>query len=820
LANEKIIPINIEEELKNCYLDYSMSVIVSRALPDIRDGLKPVHRRILFGMYELGMQYNKPYKKSARIVGDVLGKYHPHGDSSVYNAMARLAQNFAMRYLIVDGQGNFGSIDGDSPAAMRYTEARMSKLADEILADIDKETVDFTPNFDDSLEEPKVLPSRIPYLLINGATGIAVGMATNIPPHNINEICNAVCATIENPDITTKELMKYVKGPDFPTGALAYGAQGLFSAYDTGQGKITLRARANVEQIRNNREQIVFTEIPYQINKSNLVERIAELVRDKVLDGISDLRDESDKEGIRVVVELKREFEPQVVLNNLYKHTSLQGTFGINMIALVDGIPKILSLKRMLELFIDYRHEVIVRRTQYELRKAEERAHILEGFKIALDNIDEVIELIKKSSSANSARKALMVRFHFSEIQAQAILDMKLQKLTGLEREKVIQEYIDILKQIEKLKFILDSREKRMQILEDETREIQEKYGDERRTEIVADAGDFSVEDMIADEEMAITITHNGFIKRTPVNVYHAQRRGGVGKKGATAKEDDFIENLFIASTHDHLMFFTNLGKVYWLKVHELPQAGRATRGRAIVNLLECEKDEKVRAFLNVRDFTEDKYIIISTKNGTIKKTKLDAYSRPRRTGIIAINLQDNDDIVGVDITNGEQDIILGTRKGKAIRFNEQHVRDMGRSATGVRGVTLDGDDDAVVDMVVVKREGATVLAVSENGYGKRSDIIDYRITNRGGKGVITIKTTDKVGQMVALKEVVDSDDLMIITTGGLLIRQHISRINTLSRNTQGVRLINLHDEDQISAIRYVMESDEKEDDLQEMKSE
>ena len=811
MANEKIIPINIEEELRSCYLDYSMSVIVSRALPDIRDGLKPVHRRILYGMYELGMQHNKPYKKSARIVGDVLGKYHPHGVGSVYNAMARLAQNFAMRYLIVDGQGNFGSIDGDSPAAMRYTEARMSKLADEILTDIDKETVDFTKNFDESLDEPTVLPSRIPYLLINGATGIAVGMATNIPPHNLNEVCNAVCATVDNPDITTQELMQYITGPDFPTGALAFGAQGLFSAYDTGHGKITLRARANVEQIRSNREQIVFTEIPYQINKSNLVERIAQLVQSKVLEGISDLRDESDKEGIRVVVELKRDFEPQVVLNNLYKHTQLQGTFGINMLALVDGQPKVLPLKRMLELFIDYRHEVIVRRTQFELKKAEARAHILEGFKIALDNIDEVIELIKSSASASAAKQNLKKRFGFSEIQAQAILDMKLQKLTGLEREKIIQEYIEVLKTIERLKYILDNREERMSILVNETKEIQEKYGDERRTEMVADASEFSVEDMIADEEMAITITHNGFIKRTPVNVYHAQRRGGVGKKGAGTKDDDFVENLFIASTHDYLMFFTNLGKVYWLKVHELPQAGRATRGRAIVNLLECEKNEKVKAFLNVRDFSADKNVVIATKQGTIKKTQLDAYSRPRRTGIIAINLNEGDDIVGVDMTNGEQDIILGTRKGKAIRFNEEHVRAMGRSATGVRGVTLDGTDDAVVDMVVVKREGATVLAVSDKGYGKRSDIMDYRITNRGGKGVITIKTTDKVGQMVALKEVVDTDDLMIITTSGMLIRQNIDKINTLSRNTQGVRLINLHDADQISAIRYVMESDEEE---------
>jgi DNA gyrase subunit A len=786
-----------------------MSVIVSRALPDVRDGMKPVHRRILFGMYELGMQYNKPYKKSARIVGDVLGKYHPHGDSSVYNAMARLAQDFAMRYCIVDGQGNFGSIDGDSPAAMRYTEARLARIADDILADIDKETVNFVPNFDDSLTEPSVLPSKIPYLLINGAAGIAVGMATNIPPHNIREVCDAIVACVDNPEIDTKTLMQYIKGPDFPTGALAYGKSGLFSAYETGNGKITMRARANVEQIRNNRDQIIFTEIPYQINKSNLIERIADLVRSKVIDGISDLRDESDKEGIRIVIELKKDFEPQVVLNNLYKHTALQSTFGINMLALVNGIPKVLPLREMLLLFIEHRHEIIVRRTRFELNKAEERAHILEGFKIALENIDEVIEIIKKSSSVANARQNLISRFAFSEAQTQAILDLRLQKLTGLEREKIIQEYIDLLKQIERLKFILDNKDKRMEILVQETREIREKYGDERRTEMIADAGDFSVEDMIADEEMAITITHNGFIKRTAVNVYRAQRRGGVGRLGATAKDDDFVENLFIASTHDYLMFFTNFGKVYWLKVHEIPEAGRATRGRAIVNLLECEKDEKVRAFLNVRDFNGDRYIVMATKKGTIKKTRLDAYSRPRRTGIIAVNLVDGDDLIGVDITNGKQDIILGTRKGKAIRFNESHVRDMGRSATGVRGVTLEPKDDAVVDMVVVKREGATVLAVSERGYGKRSDIIDYRITNRGGKGVITLKTNSKIGQMVALKEVVDTDDLMIITKNGLLIRQNISRISTLSRNTQGVRLINLHEDDRISAVRYVMESDE-----------
>lgn len=813
MANERIVPIDINDEMKQSYLNYSMSVIVARALPDVRDGLKPVHRRILFGMNEMGMQHNKPYRKSARIVGDVMGKYHPHGDSSVYMAMARLAQYFSLRYMLVQGQGNFGSIDGDSPAAMRYTEARMQWLAEEMLADIDKDTVSFMPNFDESLKEPTVLPTRFPQLLINGATGIAVGMATNIPPHNMNEISDAVCALVENPDLDTRDLMEYVKGPDFPTAGLAFGAAGLFSAYDTGRGKITVRGRANIEQMKNNREQIVFTEIPYQINKSNLLERISILVRNKVLDGISDLRDESDKEGIRVVIELKRDAEPQVVLNNLYKHTSLQNTFGINMLALVDGQPKLLSLKGILENFIAHRHNVIVRRTKFDLNKAQERAHILEGLKIALDNIDEIIALIKRSASSSAARQNLMSAFTLSERQAQAILDMKLQKLTGLEREKIIQEYKEMLQLIEKLQFILDNKTKRMEILVTEMREIQRKYGDERRTEIVADAGDFSVEDMIADEEMAITITHNGFIKRTPVNVYRAQRRGGIGRKGAAAKDDDFVENLFIASTHDYLLFFTNLGRVYWLKVHEIPHAGRATRGRAIVNLLECQKNETVRAFLNVRDFSEDKNVIIATHNGSIKKTPLEAFSRPRRSGIIAIGIREDDDIVGVDITDGSQDIVLGTLKGKAIRFNEEHVRAMGRSASGVRGVTLDGSDDRVVDMVVVKREGATVLAVSENGYGKRSDIIDYRITNRGGKGVITIKTTNKVGKMIALKEVVDSDDLMIITTQGLLIRSHVDKINTLSRNTQGVRLINLHQDDSIGAVRYVMESDEEKED-------
>ncbi|MEA1985946.1 MAG: DNA gyrase subunit A, partial [Candidatus Marinimicrobia bacterium] len=770
MANERTIQIDIEEELKDAYLDYSMSVIVSRALPDVRDGLKPVHRRILFGMHELGLQHNKAHKKSARIVGEVLGKYHPHGDASVYFAMVRMAQEFAVRYLMVDGQGNFGSIDGDNAAAMRYTEARMQKITREMLNDIDKETVKFIPNFDESLMEPTVLPTKIPNLLINGASGIAVGMSTNIPPHNLSEIINALIALVENPELDIDGIRQFVKGPDFPTGGLAFGSVGLKSAYETGKGKITVRARATVEQIRNNREQVVITEMPYQVNKSNLLEKTAKLIRDKVIEDISDLRDESDKDGIRIVFELKRDAIPEVVINNLYKHTQLQGTFGIINLALVNGIPKVLTLKQTLMHFIDYRHEIIVKRTKYELKKAEAEAHILEGLKIALDNIDEIIALIKKSASTVDAKNKLMKQFSLSAIQAQAILDMKLQRLTGLEREKIIQKYLELLKLIEKLNFILENKSKRMEIMVGEFKEMKKLYGDERRTEWIADSDDFTVEDMIADEDMAITITHKGFIKRTAVSGYRAQRRGGVGKRGAGMKDEDFVEDLFIASTHEYLLFFTDFGKVYWLKVHEVPLSGRATRGRAIVNLLQAEKGEKVRAFLNVREFSEDKNIIMATKNGTIKKTKLSAYGNPRVNGIIAINLRDGDDIVGVKITNGEQDIILGSRNGKAIRFHEKDVREVGRNSTGVKGITLAGGEDKVVDMVTVSREDVTVLAVSENGLGKRTEISDYRAQHRGGKGVITLKTNAKVGKMIALKEVVEKDDLMLISTGGLMI--------------------------------------------------
>ncbi|MDD3807672.1 MAG: DNA gyrase subunit A [Candidatus Marinimicrobia bacterium] len=811
MTNQRIIPVNIEEELKDSYIDYSMSVIISRALPDVCDGLKPVHRRILYGMNELGVQYNRSYKKSARIVGEVMGKYHPHGDASVYDAMVRLAQSFAMRYPLVDGQGNFGSIDGDNAAAMRYTEARMARLASELLVDIDKETVEFRPNFDETLQEPTVLPTRVPLLLVNGASGIAVGMATNIPPHNMNEICDALCALVDNPEMEIQGLMKYIKGPDFPTGGFVFGSAGLHSAYLTGRGKVQVRARASIEQTRSGKEQIVITEIPYQVNKSNVLENIADLVRDKVIDGISDLRDESDKDGIRIVIELKRDAIPEVVLNNLYKHTQLQTTFGIILLALVNGIPRILNLKEILAHFIEFRHDIIVKRTQYDLAKAEEAAHILEGLKVALDNIDEVIKIIRAASNVNDARDHLMARFEFSEKQAQAILDMRLQKLTGLERDKIVQEYLEKLKLIEQLKFILENKAKRMEILKGEFDDIKSRYGDSRRTDIIADNDDFTLEDMIADEEMVITITHNGFIKRSPVSSYRTQNRGGVGKRGAATRDEDFVENLFIASTHEYMLFFTSIGKVYWLKVHQIPQAGRVSRGRAIVNLLECEKGESVRAFLNVRDFSEDRYVVMSTQRGMIKKTPLSAFSHPRRTGILAIKLRENDNLVGVDITNGSQDIILGTLEGKAIRFNEKHVRDMGRTASGVRGITLSNKEDRVVDMVVVKREGASVLAVSERGFGKRSEIVNYRVTNRGGKGVITLKTIPKIGKMVALKEVVDTDDLMLITIQGLLIRIQVRDIRVYSRNTQGVRLINLKPDDKISSVAYLKEDNNEE---------
>jgi len=808
----KIIAVNIDEEMRDAYLDYSMSVIVSRALPDVRDGLKPVHRRILYGMSGLSLTYNKQTKKCARIVGEVMGKYHPHGDAAVYDSLVRMAQDFSMRYPLVTGQGNFGSIDGDSAAAMRYTEAKMSRISSELLRDIEKETVDFVPNFDDSLKEPSVLPAAVPLLLVNGSSGIAVGMATNIPPHNLSEVVDAIVHLIDNPEATTEDLMQFVEGPDFPTGAFILGRAGIKSAYETGKGIIKIRAQAFVETSKFGKDSIIITEIPYQVNKANLIEKIANLVRDKVIEGITDIRDESDKEGIRIVVEIKRDAIPEVVLNQLYNHTQLQDSFGINMLALVDGVPKQISLKEILEHYIDFRHEIIIKRTRYDLNVAEEKAHILEGLKIALDNIDEVIAIIKSSVSPKDAKENLIKRFELSERQAQAILDMRLQKLTGLEVEKIVAEYKETLKLIARLKEILESRPLRMEILKNELGEIRDRYGDERRTQIIDDDGEFSIEDMIAEEDMVITITHNGFIKRFPVDISRRQNRGGRGSTGAQTKEEDFVRNLFIASTHDYMMFFTNKGKVYWLKVHEIPRGSKASRGRAIVNLIKTEQDEQVRAVLSVKEFDDDHFVVMATKNGIIKKTALSAFSNPRKTGIRAIHVANDDDLIDVRLTDGNQDIILGTAYGKSIRFKESDVRPMGRTAAGVRGIKLPGKDNRVVGMVIVKREGGTLLAVSENGYGKRTDIIDYPIIKRGGVGVITLKTTARNGRMVALREVVDTDDLMIITEKGVLIRLPVSTIRTISRNTQGVRLIKLDEGDSISAVTRVLESnDEKE---------
>ncbi|MBU0710871.1 DNA gyrase subunit A [bacterium] len=809
----KIISVNIDEEMRDAYLDYSMSVIVSRALPDVRDGLKPVHRRILYGMSGLSLPYNRPTKKCARIVGEVMGKYHPHGDAAVYDSLVRMAQLFSMRYPLVDGQGNFGSIDGDNAAAMRYTEARMSRISGELLKDIDKETVRFVPNFDDSLTEPSVLPAAVPLLLVNGSSGIAVGMATNIPPHNLTEITNAIIFLADNPDATVQDLMQFVTGPDFPTAAIILGKQGIKSAYETGKGIIKIRAQAFVETSKIGKDSVIITELPYQVNKARLIEKIADLVRDKVVEGISDIRDESDKDGIRVVVEIKRDAIPEVVLNQLYSHTQLQDSFGINMLALVDGIPKQLSLKEILGHYIDFRHEIIVKRTQFELNAAEEKAHILEGLKIALDNIDEVIVIIKASSSPADAKINLMERFELSDRQTQAILDMRLQKLTGLEVDKVVAEYKETLKLIARLKEILESKLLRMEILKNEISEVREKYGDERRTQIIEDDGEFSIEDMIAEEDMVITITHNGFIKRFPVDISRRQNRGGRGSTGAQTKDEDFVRNLFIASTHHYMMFFTNRGKIYWLKVHEIPRGSKASRGRAIVNLIETEPGEQVRAVLSVKEFDENHFVVMVTKQGTIKKTTLSAFGNPRRTGIRAINVGDDDDLIDVLLTDGDQDVILGTSHGKSIRFKESDVRSMGRTAAGVKGINLPGKDNFVVGMVIVKREGGTLLAVSENGYGKRTDIIDYPIIKRGGVGVITLKTTARNGLMVALREVVDTDDLMIITEKGVLIRLPVAMIRTISRNTQGVRLIKLDDGDSISAVTRILESnDEKEE--------
>jgi DNA gyrase subunit A len=804
---EKIVPVTLEDEMKSSYIDYSMSVIVARALPDVRDGLKPVHRRVLYGMHELGVAYNKPYKKSARIVGEVLGKFHPHGDTAVYDSMVRMVQSFSLRYPLVDGQGNFGSVDGDSPAAMRYTEARLSRIADEMLRDLDKNTISFAPNFDDSLQEPTVLPSYLPNLLVNGSSGIAVGMATNIPPHNLTEVINGLIALINKPELPSEKLMKYISAPDFPTGGIIYGYEGVKDAYTTGRGRIVIRAKANTETLKNGRENIIITELPYQVNKSNLIEKIADLVRAGTLADISNIRDESDRDGMRVVIELKRDGQPAVVLNQLFKHTSMQTTFGVIMLALVHGAPKVLTLKEMMQHFIVHRMDVLIKRTQYELDAAERRAHILEGYIIALDNIDAVIDTIKKSRDVETAKNNLIRRFKLSEIQAKAILDMRLQRLTGLERKKIEDEYKDLIKLIEKLKGILSSEEKRYLIIKDELLAIRDRYGDERRTEIVYNYEEFSLEDTIAEEDVVVTISHNGFIKRFPVSGYRKQGRGGKGVTGAGTKDDDFIEHMFIASTHHYIMFFTDQGKCYWLKVHELPEGGRATRGRSILNLIEKEKEEKIAAFVAVKEFKDDSYLVMVTEKGTIKKTVLSAYGNVRKGGINAINISSDDKLISVKMTDGSNDIVIGTKNGLAIRFHEKDVRNMGRVATGVRGVNL-SKGDIVVGLLVIKRND-NILVVTEKGYGKRSDINDYRITHRGGKGVITVKTSEKVGKMIAMMEVVDGDELVIISTQGMVIRQSIKEIRVMGRNTQGVRVIRLNEGDTIADIAKVVPDEE-----------
>ncbi len=805
---DNTLPRDIVKEMRESYLNYSMSVIVSRALPDVRDGLKPVHRRILYGMSELGSNWNRPYKKSARIVGDVLGKYHPHGDSSIYDALVRMAQTFSMRYELVDGQGNFGSIDGDNAAAMRYTESRMTRLSGEMLKDLEKDTVDWEENFDETLKEPSVLPSVVPTLLINGSEGIAVGMATKIPPHNLTEISNGLISIIDNKDISTEELMSHIKGPDFPTAGLILGLDGLKEAYASGRGKIKMRARAHIETAKNGKESIVITEVPYQTNKSNLVEKIADLVRDKKVVGITDLRDESDKDGIRVVVETKKDAVPEVILNQLYKQTQLQDTFGIILLALVNGVPKIMPLKTVLNHFIEFRHDVVVRRTSFELNEAEARAHILEGLKIALDNIDEIISIIRGSKDPSSAKEGLINTFSLSEIQAQAILDMRLQKLTGLEVDKVVEEYRELIKLISHLKSILENKNQRMDIIKNEIIDIRDKYGDERRTEIIPVDTEFSMEDMIAEEEVVLTITHKGYIKRTALNTYRTQRRGGRGVQGATSNEEDFVEHLFIANTHNHMLFFTDRGKCYWLKVYDIPQGGRATRGRAIVNLIGCDPGEKIEAFVSVKDFDDSHYIIMATRNGIIKKTVLSAYGKPRKGGIYAIEIRDKDKLIEARITNGDHDVLLGTREGKSIRFSESNVRPSGRKTMGVKGITLSSKDDYLVGMLVVKREG-TILVATEKGYGKRTDVLQYRSQTRGGKGVMTMRCTEKTGKMVKIMEVVDSDDLIVITNSGVLMRQPVADIRTIGRVTQGVRLVKLDDGTTISSITRVISDEE-----------
>jgi DNA gyrase subunit A len=808
LEREKIVPVYIEEEMKSSYIDYSMSVITARALPDVRDGLKPSNRRILVAMNDLNLAPGRPHRKCAKIAGDTSGNYHPHGEQVVYPTLVRMAQDFNMRYVLVDGQGNFGSIDGDAPAAMRYTEARLAPVAMEMLEDLDKETVNFVPNYDETRQEPMVLPSKFPNLICNGASGIAVGMATNIPTHNLSEVVNALVALIDNPDLEDERLLDHIPGPDFPTGGIIQGKRGISEAYRTGRGRVILKARVNAEKQKSGKESIVITEIPYQINKSNLLERIAQLVRDKLIDGISDLRDESDRDGMRIVVELKRDAQTEVVLNQLFKHTQMQATFGVIMLALVDGQPRVLTLKEMLTFFLEHRHEVVTRRTQFELNKAEQRAHILEGLKIALDHIDAVIKLIRSSKTPEEAKQGLMTKFKLSEIQAQAILDMRLQRLTGLEREKIEQEYLDVIKLIEKLKGILESKTKRMNIIKEELTELKKKYGDARRTEISEEEeGEFTIEDLIAEEDMVITITHSGYIKRLSVTSYRRQGRGGRGVIGIETKEQDFVEHLFIASTHNYILFFTPKGRCHWVKVHEIPVGGRLAKGKPIVNMLDLGEEEKIAAFVPVREFDDKHFVAMATRNGVIKKTLLSAFSNPRRGGINAMNIPEDDSLIEAKITDGTCDMVLATREGQAIRFHEDKVRDMGRTAYGVRGIRLE-KDDRVIGMVVVKRD-TTLLSVTENGYGKRTDIADYRVTNRGGKGIINIKTTQKNGKVVDIKEVLTDDELMLITQKGIIIRQPVKQISVIGRATQGVKLINLDAGDRVVDVARVVTGEE-----------
>jgi len=819
--SDKLIPIKIEDEMKSAYIDYSMSVIVSRALPDVRDGLKPVHRRVLYGMHELGIRSNTAYKKSARIVGEVLGKYHPHGDSSVYDTMVRMAQEWSLRYLLVDGQGNFGSVDGDSPAAMRYTEARMRKMSEDLMADIEKETVDLQLNFDDTLKEPTVLPTRVPNLLINGASGIAVGMATNMPPHNLTEVINGTIQYIDNNEISIDELIQTIKAPDFPTGGTIYGYEGVKEAFLTGRGRVLIRAKANIEGV-NDRECIIVTEIPYQVNKAEMIRKTAELVNDKKIEGISTIRDESDRNGMRIVYVLKRDAVPNIVLNKLFKYTSLQSSFSVNNIALVDGRPQMLNLKDMIHYFVEHRHDVVVRRTKFELRKAEERAHILEGLIIASDNIDEVISIIRGSKNPDEAKENLIKRFELSDVQAKAIVEMRLRQLTGLEQDKLRSEFETLLKTIADLKDILDKKDRRMQIIKEELFEIKEKYGDERRSNIEYAGGDFSMEDMIPNEKVVITISHAGYIKRTPLNEYKTQNRGGVGQKASTTREEDFLQDLFIGTNHQYMLFFTQKGKCFWMRVYEIPEGSKIAKGRAIQNLINIGQDDKVKAFICTQDLKDEEYInshyvIMATRKGQVKKTSLEQYSRPRTNGINAITIREEDELLEAKLTNGNSHVMMAVKSGKAIRFEESKTRPMGRGASGVRGIKLNNNNDEVVGMIAVNDMDANILVVSENGYGKRSNLEDYRVTNRGGKGVKTISITDKTGELVTIKNVNDQDDLMIINKSGIAIRMEISGLRVMGRATQGVRLINLKGEDTIAAVAKVMKDEEEIEDINDL---